>query len=386
MTSLLQKSTEDPKKVAQEGGFLLLNFIPHAFKHFTKVLCHGFITLKICGMINDMPIEFETKKLSMETLGEYLTAVRAELGLTLEEVSQTTGVYEKFIHYIETGKYHLLPPGVYVLGFLKKLAGVYKISADTLIEQYRKELGIVEHAASDKLSDQKGLKSWWNKVTITPKLITIASSAAVGVFVFFYIVFQVFAINKTPALTITEPKNDAVIAGTSINVVGKTEPGITVAINGQNVFVDPTGSFHTTIGVAPGQKELKIDASNKFGKRAEQILALRVEETPMAAVEGAQVAGAETSLPSELLLELKFKKATKIQVTRDGVDIPVEVVPAGGVKQITAEDKISLTTYDAGNTEATLNGKAVGSLGKAGEKITIPFSKEAAEMLSKSSE
>ncbi len=329
-------------------------------------------------MINDMPIEFETKKLSMETLGEYLLEVRNQFGYTLEEVSQKTGIYEKFIHYIETGKYHLLPPGVYVLGFLKKLAQVYNISADSLLEQYRKERGIVEHQASEKLAGQKGWKEWVKKITITPKLLTVSGSVAVGVIAFLYIVFQVFAINKTPDLVINEPQNDAVINGTSINVAGKTEPGITVSINGQNVFVDPDGKFHTTIGVAPGQKELKIEAANKFGKKNEQKLALRVEE--------AVVAGAKTEVPSELRLELKFAKSTKIEIEQDGTKLPSEIVPAGGIKQINAQDNVIVTTYDAGSTKATLNGEEVGVLGKSGEKISVPFSKDAAELMQQNKE
>ncbi|HEX3099842.1 MAG TPA: RodZ domain-containing protein [Patescibacteria group bacterium] len=327
-------------------------------------------------MINDMPIEFETKKLSMDTLGEYLLEVRNQFGYTLEEVSQKTGIYEKFIHYIETGKYHLLPPGVYVLGFLKKLAQIYDISCEALLEQYKKERGIMEHQASEKLAGEKTWKTWFSKITITPKLITISGSGVLAAIAFFYIVFQVFAINKTPDLTITEPKNDAVISGTSVNVAGTTEPGITVSINGQNVFVDPSGNFHTTIGVAPGQKELKINAANKFGKNNEQVLALRVEE--------AQVAGAETTVPSELDLELKFTKDTKIEIEQDGTKLPSEIVPAGGTKLIKAQDRVTLTTYDAGNTKATLNGQPVGSLGKVGEKITIPFSKDAANLMQSS--
>lgn len=325
-----------------------------------------------------MPIEFETKKIAIETLGEYLAEVRGELGLTLEEVSQKTGVYEKFIHYIETGKYHLLPPGVYVLGFLKKLADVYKISADALLDQYRKERGIVEHMATIKSEEEKGWRSWVQQITITPKLITISSSVLIATIAFLYVVFQVFAINKTPALAITEPKNDAVISGTSVNVVGKTEPGIVVGINGENVFVDPDGNFHTTIGVAPGQKELKIEALNKFGKKNEQLLALRVEEN--------NIAGVETSVPSELQLELKFTKATKIELVRDGMRIPDEIIPAGGVKQIIAQDTVTLTTYDAGNTNITLNGEDIGTLGKAGEKISIPFNKDSASLLKENSE
>ena len=142
-----------------------------------------------------MPVEFETKKLAMETLGEYLLEVRTELGLTLEEVSQRTGVYEKFIHYIEAGKYHLLPPGVYVLGFLKKLAKVYKVPEGILLDQYRKERGIVEHSNPDKHPEKKTWQSWFKQLTVTPKLLTITSSAVIGLAAFLYVVFQVFAIN-----------------------------------------------------------------------------------------------------------------------------------------------------------------------------------------------
>lgn len=333
----------------------------------------NFIRALKSANIKDMPIEFETKKLSMETLGEYLLAVRTELGLTLEEVSQKTGIYEKFIHYMETGKYHLLPPSVYVLGFIKKLSEVYKISSEPLIEQYRKESGIVEHAASTRLANENTWKAWLKNLTITPKLITITGSAFVGLLAFFYVVFQVFAINQTPELAISEPKNDAVISGSSVNVTGKTESGVIIAINGQNVFVDPSGQFHTTIGVAPGQKELKIQAQNKFGKKTEQTLALRVEEL--------KVAGAETTIPSQLQLNLKFTKDTKIELKRDGADTTVETVKAGTIKEITANDNVVVTTYDAGSTNATLNGKNIGVLGKTGEKIVIPFTKEAASLV-----
>ncbi len=320
-----------------------------------------------------MPVKFKQKKVPMETLGEYLSEIREQAGLTLEEVAQTTGLYEKFLYYIEQGKYQLLPPDVYVRGFLKKLAEVYKVSAEELLEQYKKERGIVEHAARETITPIKSWKQWLEKITITPKLITVTGSAVIGVIAFFYIVVQVFAINKTPSLDILEPKNDAVVSGTSVTVAGTTEPGIIVTINGQNVFVQNDGSFHTTLGVAPGQKELKIDAQNKFGKHSTRVLSMRVEEP--------HIAGAQTIVPSELNLELKFSRATKITVTRDGIEIPDEIVPAQGIKNIVGQDKIVLTTSDAGSTLATLNGRELGVLGRVGQPLTIPFTKEATALI-----
>lgn len=320
-----------------------------------------------------MPVKFETKKVPMETLGEYLSEIRGQLNLTLEEVAQKTGLYEKFIYYIEQGKYQLLPPDVYVLGFLKKLAGIYKVSPESLLEQYKKERGIVENVARERIAPQRGWRSWLNKITVTPKLLTITGSVALSVFAFFYVVIQVFAINKTPSLEIMEPKNDAVISGTSVSVSGKTEPGITIAINGQNVFVQNDGTFHTTLGVAPGQKELKVDAVNKFGKQSSKTISMRVEEP--------QVAGAQTVIPSELQLELHFSKATKISLVRDGIQIPEEIVPAQGIKTIVADSKIILTTSDAGSTQVFLNGKDLGLLGRVGQALTIPFTRDASSLV-----
>jgi cytoskeleton protein RodZ len=320
-----------------------------------------------------MPVKFETKKVPMETLGEYLSEIRNGLGLTLEEVAQQTGLYEKFIYYIEQGKYQLLPPDVYVLGFLKKLANIYKVPETALIVQYKKERGIVENVSRDKISPQKNWRNWLEKITITPKFLTLSGSAALGVIAFFYIIAQVFAINRTPSLEIFEPKNDAVIKGSSISVVGKTEPGMVLAINGQNVFVQNDGTFHATVGVAPGQKELKVDAQNKFGKQSTKVLSLRVEEPT--------IAGASTVVPSDLQLELRFSKATKISMVRDGVEIADEIVPAQGIKSIVAQEKVVLTTSDAGSTVAILNGKELGVLGKSGQVLTIPFTKEATSLV-----
>ncbi len=320
-----------------------------------------------------MSVKFETKKVPMETLGEYLSEIRTQLNLTLEEVAQKTGLYEKFVYYIEQGKYQLLPPDVYVLGFLKKLAAVYKVSPESLIDQYKKERGIVEHVAREKIAPQRSWRGWLQKVTITPRLLTITGSVTISVIAFFYVVVQVFAINKTPSLEILEPKNDAVINGTSVSVSGKTEPGIIISINGQNVFVQNDGTFHTTLGVAPGQKELKVEAQNKFGKQSTRIVSMRVEDP--------HVAGAETVVPSDLRLELRFSKATKISMIRDGIQIPDEVVPAQGVKTIVADTKIILTTSDAGSTSVFLNGKSLGILGALNQVLTIPFTKEAGNLV-----
>ena len=319
-----------------------------------------------------MSEEFKIKKISQETLGEYLFSVRQHLSLTLEEVAQKTGIFEKFISSLEQSAYQQLPPDVYVLGFLKKLADLYKISCEDLTEQFKKEKGVSLQAARDKIAPVKTWSSYFAGLTITPKLITLVVGVVLGVSAFSYVLFQVFSVNRTPALTILEPKADTVLQGSSVEVKGKTEPGITVSVNGQNVLVQTDGTFQTTLGVAPGQKDFHFVATNKFGKEKAELVSLRIDEPA--------VAGEVTNQPSELILELQFSQPATISVKQDGVNLPEETVPSGATKKIVASESIEITTSDAGNTKATLNGSKLGALGKAGQKMTVPFTQDAQEL------
>lgn len=85
---------------------------------------------------------FEQKKISTETLSEYLASVRNTLGLSLEDVAKKTGIKLKFLQGLESGDYKNLPADVYVLGFLKQLAELYTVASDEIVNQYKKEKNI----------------------------------------------------------------------------------------------------------------------------------------------------------------------------------------------------------------------------------------------------
>jgi cytoskeletal protein RodZ len=325
-----------------------------------------------------MSLDFETKKVPIETLGEYLAAVRKHLKLSIDKVSKKTGIYSKFLRSLEQSEFQQLPPDVYVLGFLRKLAKVYAVPEETILEQYRKERGIIEQVTREQTLVERGIRGWLSRVVVTPKLLTLSGGVLVAVIAITYLIVQVSAINRTPHLEVSEPQNDMVIKDSSVTVAGKTEPGTSISINGQNVYVGNDGGFKATLGMATGQKELRVEAHNKFGKTAVQVVSLRVEQqaTPE---QVAAAAAAEQQDPAkpQLELELKFLRAASITLNRDGIDVPEEIVPARGIKKVTANTKIVLTTPDAGGISATFNGKPIGVLGRKDETVTIPFTVDA---------
>lgn len=297
-----------------------------------------------------------------------MAEVRASLGLTVAEVAETTGIADKFLQHLEAGTYYRLPPDVYVFGFLKKLADLYAISSEVLLCQYKRERGINEQVASEKIGPKKGIKSWLSKLVVTPKLISLFGGVGLALVAMFYIAFQVSAINRTPALVLDQPLPGTVVKDSMVTVVGHTDPGTIVAINGENVFVDPEGKFTTLLGVAAGQKELDITAQNKYGKTTTQKLSVIVDSNVPS--DNGAVAGAETK---QLSMEIKFTRATTINVKQDGIDLPEEIVPADGIKTLNAKSEVILKTSDAGSTLVTINGKAIGALGRNHESLTVPF-------------
>jgi cytoskeletal protein RodZ len=310
---------------------------------------------------------FETKKVPLETLGEYIAEIRQQLGLNVAEVVEKTGIGEKYLLNLEGGQYHRLPPNVYVFGFLRKLAELYAIPIETLLSQYKKERGIIDQVAEKVVAPPTGWRSWRTRLVVTPKLLTLAGGLGLVFVALGYLVVSVFLINKTPSLKVFQPVSGSVVKDSVITVAGQADPGSIVAINGENVFVDPKGNFSTNLGVAAGQKELAITAKNKFGKQSTQDLSVMVESSSLT--------GSEQAMPQAagLNLQLKFARPTTINVNRDGVDLSEETVPAGGVKNIQADQKIVLTTTDAGSISASLNGKDLGVLGRNKERLTIPF-------------
>ena len=113
---------------------------------------------------------FEKKKIQIETLSEYLCAVRLNLNLSAEEVSKKTNISLKFLCALEKGDLKKLPADVYVYGFLRQLSELYIVDKDELIEQYKKERGIVQQLSNAVLVNNNSKSNrFFNKFIITPK-------------------------------------------------------------------------------------------------------------------------------------------------------------------------------------------------------------------------
>ncbi len=304
---------------------------------------------------------FEQKKIQAETLSEYLRQVREGLGLSQQEVTGKTHIKPVFFQALESGDFRILPPDVYVLGFLRQLAEIYGVPPEILADQYKKEKNITNQIQKRSVSENNLTRKFFNHLVITPKILAVVAGSAFILLTLGYIVWQVLAINKTPFLEVSQPVDRQAVAESFVKVVGSTDTEMNVTVNGQEVFVDKSGKFQTQLGMEAGPKLLHIVASNKFGKTT---------------VKDITVVGQVDAVPltGEVNLKLEFSaEGTLGFVLDDGIKESL-VFHNGDIKVLTAQKKITVSTTNAGATVATFDGKKLGALGRAGEQLeNIPF-------------
>lgn len=337
---------------------------------------------------------FQTKKLAIETLSEYLHEVRTHLGLSIKEVSRTTGIGEKFLQQLESGDFHKLPPDVYIIGFLNKLSALYNISCEQVVAQYQKERGILEQVTKTEAENSKGLRAYFSRMIITPKLLSLVVGVTGVLAIVIYLSASVAAIDRDPTLTILEPTSGSVINDGSIKVSGKTDPGTAVLINDQEVFVDGEGKFNVTLGAVAGQKVLDIKATNKFDRQTSRQILVVVQPPQSLATDTGAAANPDpsASVPSgnntassgdtsgnnsgDLQLHLKYAKDTVRTIISDSGTPDQKTMKKNSTEEVSAKSSINLQTNDAGSVSAVLNGQNLGKLGRSGERLNIPFTKD----------
>lgn len=301
---------------------------------------------------------FKTKAVKIDTLGQYLAEIRNQLNMDIKTVSMLTQIKPIYIEGLEAGDWKKLPSEVYVRGFLKSLASVYRIKEELLTQQFEKEYGFtprITHHAS-RIT---------NRINFTPRTVIVGAALAILFLSVGYVGSQIRSVLAPPLLEVSEPPADAVISGNNLIISGRAEVGAEVSINNQSVLTDKNGLFTENIILSQGINILEIKARNKFNK--ESIIIRQISaETPKNPV-------AEAS-PVNVVVEIGPESAW-VYMEVDGAVVQRGTMLPGSSKTVSAKNEVLLTTANAGATKVIYNGKDLGLLGRSGEVVrNVEFS------------
>ncbi|MEE9534784.1 MAG: hypothetical protein V3W06_10200, partial [Acidimicrobiia bacterium] len=77
---------------------------------------------------------------------------------------------------------------------------------------------------------------------------------------------------EPPPLAFEEPAEGAIVGGPTILLVGSTEPGAVVVVNGFRVEVEANGTFEAVLALLPGPNRITATATDAAGNRATAVV------------------------------------------------------------------------------------------------------------------
>lgn len=294
---------------------------------------------------------FIRKKVESLTLGEKLVKLRSQYRMSLTDISRATRIQVKYLEALESGDHHGLPAEVYVRGFLRSYARYLGLEDDAFIKLYDKEKHIRDHIGKEEkrsVPTSFTLRKAW---VVTPKSIIFTGTVILLLGTFWYLFRELHAFVAEPHLVIMTPTAGQVVSEGVVDVIGRTDTGTQVLLNGESVFVDTEGKFQEKLILQPGVNVLKILATNRFEKTKEIILSVESSIAPaglppesvsvmlsaqefvsqvLVEVDGVVVWNGPWEASKESLFEMKDRlkvktdNASPFRLTVDGIDFPLD--------------------------------------------------------------
>lgn len=208
----------------------------------------------------------------MKKISEILREKREEKNLSLDDIEKKIKIKKAFLKAMEEGKFHTLPSESYAQGFVKNYADFLGIPSSTAVPLFRREyeaeeLDVVPHFTKSTKRIKKR-----NFFSYKGLFIAAACIIVVG-----YLLFQFKSLFVGPSLTVHSPSNGEVISNNVAKVNGATDPYANVYVNGDQVYVDLSGSFTKALYLYSGTQTVKIVAKDRNGKQTEKDITVNVK-------------------------------------------------------------------------------------------------------------
>lgn len=255
-------------------------------------------------------------------IGNYLRQAREERGLTVEAVAQAVKIRSQYIYGIEQGDLSLLPPTVYVRGFIEKYAELLGLDGRALANEYNPptQAEINKPISRPPLFQPRPFHLWLVYVVMIMGVVGGLSA-----------VVDRRTNLPDPALLQEAIRSQVTPAGTAPNAASTEAP---------LVLPFQTLSDWTYIaGVFPERDQSAIRVSSQ-ADRNPNIMALAISIV---------------------------ERASWVRVTVDSETVFEGTLQPGTQEAWEAEDTIVLRAGNAGGVLVTLNDEDLGALGEFGE-------------------
>lgn len=208
----------------------------------------------------------------MKHISDVLREERIKKGLSIEDVVASTKIRKSFITAIEEGNLGTLPSEAYALGFVKNYASFLGIPESRAAALFRREYEAAQQESAPKFRKAMGR----SKNTFFLNSARGILALIVGVIVLAYLSYQFSFLFIGPKLEVLSPTDNSIAKSNVVVVSGKTDPAANVSVDGENVYVDLSGSFKKTLYVED-DKTIEVISKNRSGKETKKSITVQIE-------------------------------------------------------------------------------------------------------------
>ena len=221
---------------------------------------------------------FKLRKIrTVHTLGEKLRRARKRKGVDLIEAELSTKVRAKYLEALENEDFDLLPNDIYTKGFLTTYADYLDLDSKKIISLWEQETHTKNKEEKPNFRSSGAAKE--KVFVVTPRIIAVFIGAAFCLTAVVYIILQVVSFASVPKLAINSPSGDIAVDSDQILVSGKTDVGVSLAVNKQSIPVDSSGNFQQNIALDNGLNTIIVTATNKADKVDSKVFVVEKKTT-----------------------------------------------------------------------------------------------------------
>ena len=208
-----------------------------------------------------------TNRETLRTLGEQLRYLRESAELSLGELAEKTRIQKKYLEWLEDERFDLLPPPVYVRGFVTRWAEACEADVAHILLQLDRVQALL-------VRDRHKERSWAhparNSFVLTGRMLAAFAVGAVLLSGVLYTGVQYLHIGGSPVVEIQYPASlEVIVSEQWIVIQGSTENIKHLTVAGQEIDLSPDGSFSKQVALQEGVNVVRIEAEGKNGESIE---------------------------------------------------------------------------------------------------------------------
>ena len=206
----------------------------------------------------------------MNKVGGIFSSARNKKRISVKKASEDLLISRENLEAIETSDWQSLPEPPFAQGFVRSYAEYLGLDVEHTLALFRREYDEV------KYQGKKTALSFKKRFYLTPaRFASFLTIAAILVFVA-YLVLQYLSVLSSPKLEVNSPTDDLTTSIPAVAILGKTEKGATVAVNGEFIAVNQDGEFSHQLVLTEGRNEIEIVASKKLSPKSRTVKVVRL--------------------------------------------------------------------------------------------------------------